>query len=139
MRFDVPWGAVRVAVALVIANSQTLAQAPIEKTTGAGATTKFIAIGTLASPGSKPAPSLGLQEEQATLRLYLNGQVEQFWLREDGNGIVLLMSAGTREEVADIVRKLPYAQANVIKFDLIPVGPMMSFVRLLDDGLVHGP
>jgi CHASE2 domain-containing sensor protein len=49
------------------------------------------------------------------------------------------MAASTREEVAGLLQKLPYAQANAIKFDLIRVGPMMSLIWLLDDGLVHGP
>ncbi len=86
-----------------------------------------------------PTPSFALQEEQAILRLYLNGKVEQFCLREDGDGIVFLMAASTREEAAGLLQKLPYAQVNAIKFEFIPVGPMMSFIWLLDDGLVHGP
>jgi hypothetical protein len=77
MRFESSLGAIGLAVVAVVAISQTsLAQSPIDKT--AGATAKFIAIGTLASPGSMPAQSLALLEEQATLRLYLNGKVEQF-------------------------------------------------------------
>jgi hypothetical protein len=78
-------------------------------------------------------------EEQATLRLYLNGIVEQLWLREDGNGVVFLMADVTHEEAVGLLQKLPYSQVNAIKFDLVPVGPMMSFVWLLDDSLVHGP
>jgi hypothetical protein len=140
MRFESSLGAIGLAVAAVVAISQTsLAQSPIDRTLETGATAKFIAIGTLASPGSTPAPSLALQEEQAPLRLYLNGKVEQLWLREDGKGVVFLMAASTREEVAGLLQKLPYVQANAIKFDLIPVGPMMSFIWLLDDGLVRGP
>lgn len=78
---------------------------------------------------------VALQEEQATLNLYLNGKVEQIWLREDGKGVVFIMAAITRGEAADLLQKLPYAQANAIKFDLIPVGPMMS---LLDDAWLTG-
>jgi hypothetical protein len=110
-----------------------------DKALEVGATGKFTAIGTLVSSDSTPAPTLALQEQQATLKLYLNGKVEQFWLREDGKGVIFLMAASTRAEVAELVQKLPYSQAGAIRFDLIPVGPMMPFIWLLDDGLVHGP
>ena len=136
MRFELSLGALALAVAAVVAISETsLAQTPIDKPFEIGATTKFIAIGTLASTDSTPAPSLALQEEQATLNLYLNGKVEQIWLREDGKGVVFIMAAITRGEAAELLQKLPYAQANAIKFDLIPVGPMMS---LLDDARLTG-
>jgi hypothetical protein len=131
MRFETSPVAIGLVVAAVVAISQTsLAQTPIAKPFEISAITKFIAIGTLASPDSTPAPSLALQEDQATLNLYLNGKVEQIWLREDGMGVVLIMAASTRGEAAELLQKLPYAQASAIKFDLIPVGPMMS---LLDD------
>jgi hypothetical protein len=140
MRFKSSVGVVGLIVAAVIASSRpSLAQSPIDKTYETGAKTKFIAIGTLTSLGSTPAPSLALKEEQATLRLYLNGNVEQLWLREDGKGVVFLMADVTREEAVELLQKLPYSQVNAIKFDLIPVGPMMSFAWLLDDGLMHGP
>jgi hypothetical protein len=42
-----------------------------------------------------------LQEQQAPLKLYLNGKVEQFWLREDGKGAVFLMATSTREEAVE--------------------------------------
>jgi len=32
-------------------------------------------------------------EVPATLKLYLEGKVEQFWLREDGKGVIFLMAA----------------------------------------------
>src|SRR3954469_6726400 len=141
MRFESSLGALGLAVAAVVAISQTsLAQARVDKAVAqTGAAAKFIAIGTLALPGSTPAPSLAREEEQATLRLYLNRKVEQFWLREDGKGVVFLMAASTRQEATELLHNLPYAQAPAIKFDLIPVGPMMSFIWPLEDGLVHEP
>jgi hypothetical protein len=139
MSFRSSLGALGLGVIAVIAISQTALGQTADKALEVGATAKFIAIGILVSPDSTPAPTLALQEQQATLKLYLNGKVEQFWLREDGKGVIFLMAASTRAEVAELVRKLPYSQAGAIRFDLIPVGPMMPFIWLLDDGLVHGP
>ncbi|MDB5581337.1 MAG: hypothetical protein JWR80_6513 [Bradyrhizobium sp.] len=105
----------------------------------AGDISKFMAIGTYAAPAPVPEASLALQQEQETLRLYLNGKVEQFWFRKDGKGVVLLLTAESQDEAASLLRGLPFAIANAIRFEILPVGPMMPFVRLLDDGLVHGP
>jgi hypothetical protein len=105
----------------------------------AGDTLKFMAIGAYAAPATVPEASLALQQEQETLKLYLNGKVEQFWFRKDGKGVVLLLAAESQDEAAALLGGLPFAKANVIRFELLPIGPMMPFVRLLDDGLVHGP
>jgi hypothetical protein len=102
-------------------------------------TSKFMAIGTYAAPATVPEASLALQQEQETLKLYLNGKAEQFWFRKDGKGVVLLIAADSQDEAASLLRGLPFAKANTIRFEILPVGPMMPFVRLLDDGLVHGP
>ena len=105
MRFKSSLSAVGLVVAAVAAVSRpSLAQSPIDKIYKTGADTKFIAIGTLTPPGSTPAPSIALKEEQATLRLFLNGNVEQFWLREDGKCVVFLMAGVTREEAVGLLR-----------------------------------
>jgi hypothetical protein len=82
---------------------------------------------------------LALQQEQETLKLYLIGKAEQFWFRKDGKGVVLLLAAESQDEAASLLGGLPFAKANAIRFEILPIGPMMPFVRLLDDGLVHGP
>jgi len=105
----------------------------------AGDTSKFMAIGTYAAPATVSEASLALQQEQETLRLYLNGKVEQFWFRKDGKGVVLLMAADSQDQAASLLGALPFAKANTIRFEILPVGPMVPFVWLLDDGLVHGP
>jgi hypothetical protein len=105
----------------------------------AGNISKFMAVGTYAAPAAVPEVSLALRQEQETLKLYLNGKVEQFWFRKDGKGVVLLLAAESQDEAASLVGGLPLAKANAIRFEILPIGPMMPFVRLLDDGLVHGP
>jgi hypothetical protein len=122
------WGAVAVALA---AMASSCAQA--------GDASKFMAVGTYAAPASVPEASLALQQEQETLKLYLNGKVEQFWFRRDGKGIVLLVSAGSLDEATALLGSMPFMRANAIRFEILPVGPMMPFIRLIDDGLVHGP
>jgi hypothetical protein len=59
----------------------------------AGDMSKFMAVGTYADPTATPDASLALRQEQETMKMYLNGKVEQFWFRKDGKGVVLLMAA----------------------------------------------
>ena len=51
------------------------------------------------------------QEVPATLQLYLNGKMEQFWLRQDGNGVVFLMTTANAEEAASLLKALPLGDA----------------------------
>lgn len=122
------WGVFAVALNAIASSGAQAADA-----------SKFMVVGTYTAPDAVPAASLALQQEQETMKLYLNGKVEQFWFRRDGKGVVLLVSAGSQDEATALLGGLPYAKANAIRFEVLPVGPMMPFVRLLDDGLVHGP
>jgi hypothetical protein len=72
-----------------------------------------------------------LQEEQAILRLYLNGKVEQFWLREDGNGIVFLMAASTREEAAGqrFFNKIKQCRRVATRYDKLAAN-YLAFIKL---------
>jgi hypothetical protein len=65
--------------------------------------------------------------------------IEQFWIRRDGKGVVLLVSAGSQDEAIVLLGGLPYAKATAILLEVLLAGPITPFVRLLDDGLVHGP
>jgi hypothetical protein len=47
-----------------------------------------------------------------------------------------LQSAASQDEAASLLCGLPFA--NAIRFDILPIEPMMPFVRFLDDRLVRG-
>jgi hypothetical protein len=61
------------------------------------------------------------------LQLYLDGKMEQFWLREKEVGVIFLMSVDSVDE-AD---KLPLGQANLLTFDLMPIGPLLPLGTLM--------
>ena len=67
----------------------------------------------------------------ATLRLYLDGKMDQFWFRGDTPGVVFLINAETVEEARDIVGTLPLAKAGILNFDFIPVGPLAPLGMLI--------
>ena len=88
--------------------------------------------------GSGKAPLTDEQKQQympaevpATLKLYLDGKMEQFWFRGDVPGVVFLMNAESVDEAKQTVGTLPLARAGLLSFEYIPVGPLMPLGMLI--------
>lgn len=119
--------------ALLLAASALHAQAP---TTLPGMTTvpttKVLAIGSLTGKGS-PADAAAVmpQEVPATVRLYLAGKIDSWYVRKDTRGVVFLMNVTTTEEANALLEKMPLGIAGLMKFDLIPIGPLSPLNYLL--------
>jgi hypothetical protein len=97
-------------------------------------TTKVLAIGTWtakAPPESRPAimPS----EARDTMRLMLAGKIDQWFAKIDGSGAVFLMNVTDPAEAHALLEKLPLGQANMMTFQLIPVGPLWPLGLLLGE------
>lgn len=96
-------------------------------------TTKYLAIGHFPKPLSpEDLQTFMPKEVPATLQLYLDGKMEQFWLRRDGNGVVFLMTTSDAEEAASLLKALPLGNANLLVFDLIPLGPLTPLSALIE-------
>lgn len=70
-------------------------------------------------------------EVPATLKLYLDGKMEQFWFRGDTPGVVFLMSVDSVDEARDLIGALPLAKAALLNFEFIPVGPLAPLGMLI--------
>ncbi|MEW9623373.1 hypothetical protein [Rhodanobacter geophilus] len=70
-------------------------------------------------------------EVPATLRLYLDGKMEQFWFRGDTPGVVFLMSVESVDEAREVIGALPLASAGILNFEFIPVGPLAPLGLLI--------
>jgi hypothetical protein len=97
-------------------------------------TTKVLAIGTWtakAPPESRPAimPS----EARDTMRLMLAGKIDQWFAKIDGSGAVFLMNVTDPAEAHTLLEKLPLGRANMMTFQLIPVGPLWPLGLLLGE------
>jgi hypothetical protein len=97
-------------------------------------TTKVLAIGswtTKATPETRPAimPS----EARDTMRLMLAGKIDQWFAKIDGSGAVFLMNVTDPAEAHALLEKLPLGQANMMTFQLIPVGPLWPLGLLLGE------
>jgi hypothetical protein len=57
-------------------------------------------------------------------KLYVDGKMEQFWLRDNNAGVIFLMTVDSVEEADALLKALPLGQANLLTFDLMPIGPL---------------
>jgi len=69
-------------------------------------------------------------EIRATVQLYLDGKIREWYSREDGRGGVFLLNTGDVEEAKSIMESLPLAKEDMLDHEYIPVGPLMP-LRLL--------
>ena len=71
-------------------------------------------------------------EVHDTVNAYLAGQIDQWYFRTDGQGVVFLVNASTPDEAKHILEQFPLGQAGLMGFDYIPLGPL-SPLRILND------
>jgi hypothetical protein len=70
-------------------------------------------------------------EVPETVKLYLGGKIDQWYVRQDQRGVVFLMNVTSVEEAHALLEKLPLGQAKLMEFELIPLGPLSPLARLL--------
>ena len=73
-------------------------------------------------------------EIRATVKLYLDGKIRQWYSRGDGKGVIFLVDAKTEEEAKAVMETLPLAKEQLMDHEYIPVGPLMPLRALMDTG-----
>ena len=102
-------------------------------------TTKILGIGNFPTPLTlEQRKALGHNEVSATVRLYLAGKIDQWWYRQDGHGVVFLMNVTSVDEARDLLESLPFGNAKLLKFDLLPLGPLAPLHMLLEHPQTEG-
>jgi penicillin V acylase-like amidase (Ntn superfamily) len=74
------------------------------------------------------------KEVPATLRLYLEGKIDQWWIRQTQTGPVFLLNVTSLEEARALMEQLPLGQAGLMKHEFIELGPLTPLHLLLTDG-----
>ena len=69
-------------------------------------------------------------EIRATVQLYLDGKIREWYAREDGRGAVFLLNTKDATEARSIMEALPLAKEHLVDDEYVPVGPLMP-LRLL--------
>jgi hypothetical protein len=70
-------------------------------------------------------------EVRATVRLYLDGKVRQWFQRSDGNGVVFILPATTVADAQAIMESLPLARANLVDHEYVALSPLGPLAALL--------
>jgi hypothetical protein len=74
------------------------------------------------------------EEIRATVKLYFDGKISQWYSRGDGRGVIFLVDAKTEDEARSIMETLPLAKEQLIDHEYIPVGPLMPLRALMGPG-----
>jgi hypothetical protein len=73
-------------------------------------------------------------EIRATVKLYLDGKIRQWYSRGDGRGAVIFLDLKTIDEAHAIMDTLPLSKENLVDHEYIPVGPLMPLTALIGPG-----
>lgn len=92
---------------------------------------KVMAIGTLEPLTPEQRVACLPAEVPATLQLYLDGKIEQFWMRDHEAGVIFLMTVDSVDEADRLLKALPLGQVDLLTFELMPVGPLSPLGMLI--------
>ena len=70
-------------------------------------------------------------EVRATVKLYLDGKIRQWYSRGDGKGVILFIDAQTVDEAHSAIDAMPLSKENLVDHEYIPVGPLMPLGALI--------
>jgi len=73
-------------------------------------------------------------EIRATVKLYFDGKIRQWYSRGDGKGVIFLIDANAVDEARSLMETLPLAKTNLMDHEYIPVGPLMPLRALMGLG-----
>ena len=96
-------------------------------------TTKVLAIGSFTATATPAEWQKVLPDEvRATVRLYLDGKIDQWFVKQDQSGVVFLMNVTDPGEAKALLEKLPFGPTGLMTFQLVPLGPISPLRLLLD-------
>jgi peptidyl-tRNA hydrolase len=70
-------------------------------------------------------------EIRATVKLYLDGKIREWFSRGDGKGVVFVVDAKSEDEARAVMETLPLAKEQLMDHQYIPVGPLMPLRMLI--------
>ena len=71
------------------------------------------------------------EEVRATVRLYLDGRIQQWFSRSDGHGVVFIINAPDADAARALMEQLPLARAGLVNLEYTGLGPLSPLRTLL--------
>lgn len=95
-------------------------------------TTKILAIGRWTPKATMAGVAHVLPSEvRDTVRLYLDGVIDQWFIQQDNSGVVFLLNVTDADKAHGLLEKLPLGQAGLMEFQLSPLGPISALGSLI--------
>jgi hypothetical protein len=93
---------------------------------------KVMAVGSIIKPLTpEQRQQIMPKEVPDTLKLYLDGTIEQFWFRQDAPGVIFLMNVDSVERAKVAIDALPLATGGFATYELMHVGPLAPLGLLI--------
>jgi hypothetical protein len=125
---------VRVRAALALTALLGIA-APLAAQTPPPAPTTAVLTSLTIKPDADRAkiPGVMPQEIRDTVRLYLDGKIQQWFGRADGRGVMFILNVATVAEAKAMMDALPLAKAGLATFEYTALTPLTPLRLLLAD------
>jgi len=114
-------------IVLLMADAPLHAQPPAPPKTTDVLVLMTVKSGVAREQFAKVMPS----EVRATVRLYLDGKIRQWFQRSDGKGVVFILPATTVADAQAIMQSLPLSQANLVEDEYMALSPLGPLAALL--------
>lgn len=95
-------------------------------------TTRILAIGTV-NEGADLASVRAIlpTEVRETVKLYLDGKIDQWFSLEDRKGVVFILNGSDLAAASAMLEQLPLGRAHLMHFQLMPIGPLNPLRQLV--------
>jgi hypothetical protein len=94
-------------------------------------TTRILAIGTINAGADIAAVRAILPNEaRETVKLYLDGKIDQWFSLQGRPGVVFILNVTDTAAAHAMLEQLPLGQAQLMSFELMPLGPLNPLRQL---------
>jgi hypothetical protein len=107
--------------------SITQAQSSTPTTTGV-----FVILTSKPGVSREQILSIIPNEVRATVKLYLDGRIREWYSRGDARGVIFLLDSKDVEDARALMESLPLFKEGLMDYEYIPVGPLMPLRFLIE-------
>ena len=120
-----------IIMAPALASFSLAGASPVQPAIPPTPTTRILAIGTV-NPGADSAAvrSILPKEVRETVKLYLDGKIDQWFSLQDRNGVAFILNVTDPAAAHAMLENLPLGQAHLMSFEIIPLAPLNPLRQL---------